>query len=142
MLQRIQSVWLLIASALAFLSLKFSFFSGNKMVNDQKQFIHLSGTTAENILLLIVSVAVGLAALIAIFLYKDRSVQLRTVIVTIILSLIMVVLYIVEAQKFLVGEGNYDLTSVFVFLIPLFLILAARGIYKDQRLVKSLDRLR
>ena len=91
---------------------------------------------------MIVSVAVGLAALIAIFLYKDRKLQLRTVIITIVLSVIMIVLFIMEAQKFLVGEGNYDLTSVFVFLIPLFLILAARAIYKDERLIKSLDRLR
>jgi hypothetical protein len=142
MLQRIQTIWLLIASALAFLSLKFPFFSGNKLVDDQKQFIHLSGTTAENILLLIVSVAVGLAALIAVFLYNDRKVQLRTVIVTIILSAITIVLYILETQKFLLNEGTYDLTAVFVFLIPIFLLLAARGIYKDQKLVKSLDRLR
>jgi glucan phosphoethanolaminetransferase (alkaline phosphatase superfamily) len=142
MLQRIQTLWLIIASALAFLTLRFSFFSGNKLVDNISEFRHLTAASADNLILLILSVAVGLAALIAVFLFKDRKMQLRIVILTIILSVVNIVLFIAEAQKFIAGEGNYDLTAAFAFAVPVLLILAARGIYKDDRLVKSLDRLR
>jgi hypothetical protein len=139
MLQRIQSIWLLLASICAFLTIKLSFYSGNKFVDGQKTFVKLTAVDTP-IYLLILSVAVGLGSLISIFLFKDRKTQMRITIATLLLSILNVVLYIMEAQKF--EEGNYDLTSVFVFAVPVFLILALRGIYRDQKLVKSLDRLR
>jgi hypothetical protein len=39
-------------------------------------------------------------------------------------------------------SGNMALTSVFALAIPVFLLLAISGIWKDEKLVKSLDRLR
>jgi len=33
-------------------------------------------------------------------------------------------------------------TCAFAFAVPVFLLLALRNIYKDHRLVKSMDRLR
>src|SRR4051812_18258412 len=138
MIQRIQSIWLLLAAVCAFLTLKFSFYSGNKIVNNQKQFVHL--TVNENILLTILSVAVGIAALIIIFLYKDRKMQLRLTIVTILLSIVNIILYFSAIKNYV--EGNYDISAIIVFLIPIFLILAARSMYKDEKLVKSMDRLR
>jgi hypothetical protein len=78
--------------------------------------------------------------LIDIFLYKNRKLQQRITILAIIVSLLNIFLYYEQTQKFV--EGNYDLTAVLSLAIPVFLILAARGIYKDQKLVKSLDRLR
>ena len=38
MIQRVQTIWLLLASACAFLSLKLSFYSGNKLINNVKEF--------------------------------------------------------------------------------------------------------
>jgi hypothetical protein len=35
-----------------------------------------------------------------------------------------------------------SLTSVFALAIPVFLVLAINGMWKDEKLVKSLDRLR
>lgn len=142
MIQRIQTLWLLIAAAFAFLSLKLSFFSGQKIVNEVAAHVELNAATADNLLVLISSVAVGLLALIAVFLFKQRKPQLRLVIVALLLSIVNIVLFIMEAQKFIPHQGNYSLTSVFVFLTPVFLILAARGISKDEKLIKSLDRLR
>lgn len=142
MIQRIQTLWLLIAAAFAFLSLKLSFFAGQKIVNEVAAHVELNAATADNLLVLISSVAVGLLALIAVFLFKQRKPQLRLVIVALLLSIVNIVLFIMEAQKFIPHQGNYSLTSVFVFLTPVFLILAARGISKDEKLIKSLDRLR
>jgi hypothetical protein len=39
-------------------------------------------------------------------------------------------------------EGNFDLTSLISIAIPILLLLAGRNIYKDEKLVKSMDRLR
>ena len=138
MIQRIQTIWLLLASACAFLSLKLSFYSGNKIINAQKQFQYLTGR--ENILLTILSVAVGIAALVIIFLYKDRKMQIRLTIVDMLLSIVNIVLYFSAIKNYV--EGNYDFTAIIVFLIPVFLFLAVRGIHKDEKLIRSADRLR
>lgn len=138
MIQRIQSVWLLLASVCAFVTLRLSFYSGNKIVNNQKQFFSL--TANENMLLTILSVAVGIAALILIFLYKDRKMQMRLTLLDLAISLFNIYLYFRATKNFI--EGRVDWSCIFVFLIPIFLILAARGIYCDQKLVKSMDRLR
>lgn len=138
MIQRIQTLWLLLASICAFITLRLSFYSGNKIVNNQKQFFSL--TANENMLLTILSVAVGIAALILIFLYKDRKMQLRLTLLDLAISLLNIYLYFRATKNFI--EGKIDWSCIFVFLIPVFLFLAARAIYRDQKLVKSMDRLR
>jgi hypothetical protein len=139
MLQRMQSVWLFLAAVSTILTLKFSFFSGNKLGGNQvKAFEYLTATSSMLILVLTIALISGI--LIDIFLYKNRKLQLRITIIAIIVSLLDIFLYYKQTQKFV--EGNYDLTAVLSLAVPVFLILAARGIYKDQKLVKSLDRLR
>jgi amino acid permease len=140
MIQRIQSLWLLIASAAALLTLKFSFYSGNKLVDTLKQFVKLNAK--ENIFLMILTVAVAVAALVVIFLYKDRKMQLKLTLAIFAVSIINIALYFAQIQKFIPNEGNYDLTSLLALAIPILLLLAARAIYKDEKLVKSVDRLR
>lgn len=140
MLQRIQSVWLLLAAACAFLTLKLSFFSGNKMINNVKQFEKLTAT--NNFLLMILSVAVAIAALVTIFLYKDRKMQLKITFAILAVAVINVILFFRATTLFVPNEGNYDWTAPMVFLIPVLLLLAIRNIYKDEKLVKSVDRLR
>ena len=56
------------------------------------------------------------------------------------LSIINIILYFTELKKFI--SGNMSLTSVFALAIPVFLVLAINGMWKDEKLVKSLDRLR
>jgi hypothetical protein len=141
MLQRMQSFWLLIAGICGLLTLKYSFFSGNKLsANQTKTFEFL--TASSNILILILTVAVLSAVWIDIFLYKNRKLQLRIVLASILVAIINIILYFRETNKFVPGEGNYDLTCILAFAIPVLLFLAATGIYKDEKLVKSLDRLR
>ncbi len=139
MIQRIQTIWLVLAAAASFLTLKFSFYSGNKIGVDQMpKFTSL--VASSNIGLLILTVAVGVAALIAVFLYKNRKLQLRITLAAMLLSLLNILLYYNQTLHFAVGK--YDLTALVALAIPVCLLLAARGIYTDQKLVKSLDRLR
>ncbi len=139
MLQRMQSVWLLLAALSAFLTIKFSFYSGNIETTGQtSSFQYL--TAGFNIMILILTIALVCIAAIDIFLYKNRKLQARLAILGILLSLLNIFLYFKQIPKFAIG--NYDLTAILVFVIPVFFFLASRGIYKDQKLVKSLDRLR
>lgn len=141
MIQRIQTIWLLLAAAAAFLTLRFSFYSGN-IIGDgaAKSFQYL--TARSHIVLTILSAGVGLAALISVFLYKNRKQQMRIALLAILVSIVNIILFFLESRKFVAGEGNYDLTAAFAFAVPVFLFLAMRGIRKDEKLVKSLDRLR
>lgn len=141
MIQRIQSVWLLLAAAASFLTLKFSFYSGNIMREGQpKAFSKLVGT--NDILLTISIVATGLLALVAIFLYKNRKLQMRLCLIALLLSCLNLVLFYIQIKKFVPLEGNYDLTAAIAIAVPVLIIFAIRGINRDQKLVKSLDRLR
>jgi dipeptide/tripeptide permease len=141
MLQRMQSIWLLLAAVSAFLTIKFSFYSGNLETPGQPaSFQYLTATF--NIWILIVTIALVCVAAIDIFLYKNRKLQGRLAILGIILSLLNIFLYLKEIHRFVEHQGSHTISSIFVFLIPIFFFLAVRGIYRDQKLVKSLDRLR
>lgn len=141
MIQRLQSVWLLLAAAAAFCSLRFSFYSGN-MIAENQQKIFTSLTAQSHLLLLILTAGVGIASIIAIFLYKNRKMQLRIVLLTLLVSIINLVLFFMQTKKFVPGEGAFDLTAIFAIFTPVLLFFAIRGIRRDEKLVKSLDRLR
>lgn len=139
MIQRIQTLWLSLTAIVSLLTLKYSFFSGN--ISDTatgRKFVEL--TAVNNFFILILTIAVAVISIISIFLYKNRKLQLRLVILATILGLVTISLYYFETKKFL--EGNYVLTSVLSFTVPVFLVLAARGIYSDEKLIKNADRLR
>lgn len=72
MIQRIQSFWLLLAGAAAFLSLRLSFFSGNSTgTNNSSLFKHF--TASSNLIILILTVILGLMVVVAIFLLKTEN---------------------------------------------------------------------
>src|SRR5687768_14448318 len=139
MIQRIQSIWLLLAAAACFLTLKLSFYSGNVIQPDQsRRFENLN--SMSNIWLTILTFLLGILILIIIFLFKNRKLQMKLTILAIVLSIGHIILFFSQLKRFV--EGSFDLTSPVVFMVPVFLVLAARGIYKDERLIKSLNRLR
>ena len=85
MLQRMQSVWLLLAAICAVLTIKYPFYSGNIETPGQPasfQFL----TASFDIWILIVTIALACIAAIDIFLYKNRKLQGRLAILGILLS--------------------------------------------------------
>ncbi|MBX9779306.1 MAG: DUF4293 domain-containing protein [Chitinophagaceae bacterium] len=140
MIQRIQSLWLLLAAAFTAGSFKFSFFSGNQLntTTNVKEFIRY--TAQHNVWILILTVIISVTALVSIFMYKDRKRQSLIVLAAGILSVILIGLYFSIESNF--TESSIDLTSLIHFSVPLFLALALRAIYKDEKLVKSADRIR
>lgn len=139
MLQRMQTLWFLLAAICAFLSIRLSFYGGNLEVpNQAATYQYLNA--AFNIWILIITTGLICVSVVDIFLYKRRKLQSRIAIVALLFSLLNIYLYYRQTLKF--TNGNYSLTSVLTFLIPVFLFLAIRGIFRDEKLVKSLNRLR
>ena len=135
MIQRIQTIWLLLAAGCGFASLQFPFFVGS--IEDATL---VSYTAQSNMLILILCIAAATLSLLSIFLFKNRSLQLKTSIAAMLLSLIVLVLYFVFTNSY--EKGAIALYAIFSFAVPVFDFLAIRGIYKDEKLLKSVDRLR
>ena len=141
MIQRIQTVWLFLAALCAAFTFKFPFYTGNKIsaTNAQAQ-VYEKLVASSIFLLLIFSAALIIGTIIIIFLYRNRKQQMWLTMAAAALGIINIIIYFTELKKFV--SGNMSLTAILVFAIPIFLILAVNGIYKDEKLVKSLDRLR
>jgi hypothetical protein len=89
---------------------------------------------------MIATIVVGSVALINIFLYKKRTLQLRLCVLGILLEAGLIFLYYRETTTF--TQGTYSLTAILHSVIVLAFVLAARGINKDSKLLKESDRLR
>ena len=139
MIQRIQTVWLFLAALFAALTYKFPFYSGN-VVNKEKVQLFEKLLASSNFLVLIFTAGLIVGTIIIIFMYKNRKQQMWLTAAAAGLSIINIILYFTELKKFV--SGNMSLTAVFALAIPVFLLLAINGIWKDEKLVKSLDRLR
>jgi hypothetical protein len=131
MIQRIQTIYLLIASiAFALLSFKIPFWS----LNDE--FIYAQNDNKLYLLLITLFVF----SLIGIFLFKKRIVQMK------LLRLSILIEFVVLVRLFLTyKELNTPLDAkVFFLLMSAFvaLLLAYRGVKKDENLVRSVDRIR
>jgi len=136
MIQRIQTLWLMLASICAFASVKLPFYYGSLEVPGPTVTI----TPYDNFMLLVFVIATALMALVSIFLFSNRSLQIKMCVVGLVLSLANLMHYFLYMKNF--KTGGLSLYSILSFLVPVFFILAIRSIYKDQKLLKSLDRLR
>lgn len=155
MIQRIQSVYLSLTIFLSLLFLKGGFltFIGNSgsvikvtLGGIMKYTGEMSSVTEQSVMPFKVFIyAVIITSLLTIFLYKKRSVQLKVALVNIALaaSLLLVFLY---CSYSIISNNDAALVPGWKMVIPIIIlvinILAYRGIRKDDRLVKSYDRLR
>jgi len=86
-----------------------------------------------------------LISAVTIFLFRNRKLQMLLVISVIVISVVLIAAMTFYACY---SAGNYNIYVVpgFKMVLPLliliFSIMAFRGILKDDRLVKSYDRLR
>lgn len=141
MIQRVQSIWLLIVAIAAFATYTLTLYVGKGADQLEKVF-----QLADDFLLVISIIALGILAIIALFLFKNRKLQFKLAVFGVILSIGFIVLeyYRVEAFKTTnqIQAGSYQIGSLLPIVMVVFFFLAARGIYRDERLVKSMDRLR
>ncbi|MFZ6025320.1 MAG: DUF4293 domain-containing protein [Bacteroidota bacterium] len=135
MIQRVQTLWLLAASICGFATLKMPFYVGSVGTTAAEEF-----TASSNMLLMILSVAAAIVALVDIFLYNNRPLQFRIGLSGLAVSVLNIILYFIYTKKYDIGA--ITLTAVFSFAIPVFFLMAIIAIRKDEKLVKSVDRLR
>ncbi len=148
MIQRIQSIWLLLAalfSSLAFvldvLTVRWYALNGTEMERGIQLLEH------SNYMLIAIVIFTVLLPTLAIFFYKNRKQQKWVAIFSILLNIAFIALYIASKDKAVVQKPPVQNTAfAFGGFMPvfsiIFLIMAIRGINKDEKLVKSLDRLR
>ena len=129
MIQRIQSLYLLLvilfSSALVYLFLQPE-----------------NGSILASIYWLdLIFYTIPLLSFVCVFLYGKRKVQAVVCLVLILFNLIPVIIY---GQK--VYNGSFDMILYIVIGISLLesilLLLARRAILKDEKLVRSIDRIR
>lgn len=140
MIQRIQSVWLLLAAVLGVLSYQLPFYEATNQSTDTMSggVTYVNG--GSNLFLVLLTGLTIFLALATIFFYKKRKQQLRMAIVGAVISILLVILNFSAMRQ--LGGSVPSLTALVVFAIPVLFVLAARGIWKDEKLVESLDRLR
>jgi len=97
--------------------------------------------------LIVVSAGVAIISLITVFLYKNRPLQIKLSQTSIFLNVILIVsllfFYIDRIESETQTMANYEYIGIYLPLISLvFLVLALRFIKKDEKMVRSLDRLR
>lgn len=138
MIQRQQTLWLLLASTAALLSFMFPFVTGK--IIDKGVEIDKVLKADSNFLLLICTGASLILSTAIIFLYKDRKLQMRLSLAGLLLAVIIIVLYITQMSK--ISKSTLALFCVLPFAILAGYYLAFRNIRKDEKLVKSLDKLR
>lgn len=98
--------------------------------------------------LLLLNIIVGVIAVTSIFLYKNRIRQAKIVRLAILLEIVFIALVffvyagIIEKNLFASPEYLEESGMYFPLISLIFLILAYRFIMKDEKLVRSVDRLR
>ena len=136
MIQRIQSIYLLLAAAVSG-GLIFVFHLW--ITEDGKSVFAI-----DNILFLSLFLGSTLLSLVSIFNYKKRKSQFVLGRLNIILNFILLGLFVYRSLS-LSGETDVSEKGIGM-LLPIFsivfLVLANKAIKKDEDLVKSVDRLR
>lgn len=141
MIQRIQSIWLLIVALAAFATYTLTLYVGKLAAGSDRTFL-----LADNFLLVIMIIAIGALAIVCIFLFKNRKLQFRLSVLGVLFSIGFLFLEYLKVEEFKkdnnIVSGSYQIGALLPVVMIIFFMLAAKGIYKDEKLVKSLNRLR
>lgn len=146
MIQRIQSIFLLLAGGAALGLFGLPFARTPEAIEGSVIFSDALYNVNDQIGLSVLFGLAGALALIAIFLFRNRSLQSKASLSALILNaggLVFGIYYltqnITEAGKQAINDG---LGMYLPVLSILFCFLAYRFIRKDEKLVRSMDRLR
>jgi hypothetical protein len=155
MIQRIQSIYFSLITLLSLVFIPGSFLNFanstgavikitfNGIVRDR---IGQSQELVEKLLpLSVLIILIPVVSLIAIFIFKNRKLQLRFSLFLVIIAAVFLIASIHVSFR-IVSKFDVRLIPGFKMILPLVIlvlsILAYRGIKKDDQLVKSYDRLR
>lgn len=155
MIQRIQSIYFLLASLTLFALFAFPLVHGVNVDGIIKN-IKIDGVyeilngqpvrTVSFLMLTIATILLALVPLISIFMFKNRKLQLALGYGA-ILAIIGFSFWMSQTvQKFMNGAtlrtDNYGIGMLLSSISIIFLLLAVKAVKNDEKLIKSADRLR
>ena len=131
MIQRIQSIYLLVAAiSMSLISFKVTVYTLNETLfmaqDDTKMFI--------------LTIVGAIFSLLGLFMFKNRKFQMKLIRLTVLIQMIIGIRIFMLFNKFEVVLNNFFLFLLAFALIAL--IMAYRGVKKDDDLVRSVDRIR
>lgn len=157
MIQRIQTVWLLLAAICLFALFLFPYwqFADSSGMGHALKVTGAYGTVDGQAvrqeaywLQMIAVIIVGLFPLYIIFQYKQRKLQRQLILVEVLAVILLAVWFNFNAKGALAAYGlefSPQNIGVGFFILPLvliFLFMASAAIKKDEKLIRSADRLR
>lgn len=154
MIQRIQTLWLALTALLSALLcseyiIKFSANTGGEIFLGFSSIYRYSGKVTESLETVlpvaVMLVLISLLSLVSLLVFKKRNLQIRITLIIIVCSVLLVgslIFYSIKIINTYDAQPVIGFRIIFPLLIPVFSLLAYRGIKKDEKLVRSFDRLR
>ena len=137
MIQRIQTVYLFLAalSAVLFIVIPFGQIKSDAGVETWHIY--------QVMPIMIAAIITAVSCLVSIFLFGNRKNQLKLITLDIVLSIILIGLFIYGVTQH-IGMQNYifGIGALLPLFVLIFILLARYAIQKDEKLVRSMDRLR
>jgi peptidoglycan/LPS O-acetylase OafA/YrhL len=124
MIQRIQTVYLVIAAALAG-----AMFAFHSFVENYALFFQIAVYAGWGLSFIF--------SLIAIFQFKKRNYQIRSCLLSMLFVVLPYAVIIPQSHS-----GNYSISVAFPLIAFILLVMAVFAIRKDEKLVRSADRIR
>ena len=150
MLQRKQSLWLMLSACVLGLTYFIPF--GVKMLSSvgTEQIVSTPLYNYSFFPIMVLTLLGMLLPVITIFLFKNRSLQMRLIIISMglhgaaLVSMVLKCIDKTEGNKFVLGMlGSQLYIGLAIPLISLILLyMAYHGVHSDEKLVKSADRMR
>ncbi|WP_039054275.1 DUF4293 domain-containing protein [Sphingobacterium sp. T2] len=154
MIQRIQTIWLLLATVVILGLFIFPYLNydledlGKKLFVTGEYSAVNNESVKQNILQTLGTIVVALVPLITIFQFKNRKLQIKLIYLSIALVVLLGVwMYFTATSTLQLISQSFGANNIGVgfFLLPVAIILLAMalgGIRKDEKLIRSADRLR
>jgi len=153
MIQRTQSLYLLTVVIVYLLLFFFPIATYPSLATDSaseivSKFSILNITNANpnsTIPLIIAVIVLAITTIVTIFLYKKRIMQIRitSILLLVHIAFVAALFYVADTLTKKFGtQAVYGIGSYIALLPLVFLVLANRDIRKDEKMVKSTDRLR
>jgi len=150
MIQRIQSLYLLIAGIIVLVMYKMpvAVFTGSDLIYNLYacHILHPStGASVINVVpMAVLPVLSMFLSFFALLKFKNRSFQMKLGklnIIVLVALLAVQVIYFIRIEQ-LIGEGNPGFSAIVPLVSILLILMANKAIKKDDNLVKSADRIR
>ena len=147
MIQRKQSLWLFLASLLGAGVFYFDLYKIHVTTKEGVGTVSAL-RVGDNYPLLLTALVMCILPLITIFMFKQRKRQMNMTIVSIIATALFIAMGLWQVSVYLKGlvlptsGGTYGIGLILPAASFVFLLLAIGGISRDEKLVRSVDRLR